>query len=98
MAFRASTKSAKPKKIIPEAQPADEPVVVAPSLSIDDLIGGPKPASSAGKEEPKVVEPKEAVAAPLPAKRVITKDVPVTFLGPYPASTVVSGHPDLRQK
>jgi transcription termination factor Rho len=60
MAFRASTKSAKPKKTAPEAKPAEE-VIVAPSLSIDDLVGGPK-------EEPKVIkeEPKAAEPAPLP--------------------------------
>jgi transcription termination factor Rho len=71
MAFRASTKSAKTKKTVPEAKPAEEPAstqrgepIVAPSLSIDELVGGPKPSfakASAGKEEPKAVEP-----APLP--------------------------------
>ncbi len=74
MAFRASTKSAKPKKTVPEASPADEPtstqriepVVVAPSLSIDDLIGGPKFEPKVVKEEQKVVAPKTADPAPLP--------------------------------
>ena len=68
MAFRASTKSAKPKKIIPELKPAGEPVVVAPSLSIDDLIGGPKEEAKPIKEELKAVEPKVAdpSSAPLP--------------------------------
>ncbi len=71
MAFRASTKSAKPKKIIPETSPADEPVVVAPSLSIDDLVGGPKePAKTeekpASTQRGEPVEPKAADPAPLP--------------------------------
>jgi transcription termination factor Rho len=66
MAFRASTKSAKPKKIVPESSPAEEPVVIAPSLSIDDLIGGPKEKPKAVKEEPKVIEPKIADPVPLP--------------------------------
>ncbi len=68
MAFRASTKSAKPKKTIPEGKPAEESVV-APSLSIDDLIGGPKPPAAKtteDKEEPKAVEPKVSDPAPLP--------------------------------
>jgi transcription termination factor Rho len=69
MAFRASTKSAKPKKIISEAPPAEEPVVVAPTLDINDLIGGPEPSSAKameGKEEQKAVEPKISNPAPLP--------------------------------
>lgn len=41
MAFRASTKSAKAKKIAPDVKPSEESVV-APILSIDDLVGGPK--------------------------------------------------------
>jgi transcription termination factor Rho len=76
MAFRASTKSAKTKKTAPVASPAEEPVVVAPSLSIDELIGGPKPASSAGKEEPKVAEPKPTEAAPLPYTPPARQDRP----------------------
>lgn len=66
MAFRASTKSAKPKKTVPEVPPADEPVVVAPSLSIDELIGGPKSESKAVKEEPKGAERKPVEPTPLP--------------------------------
>lgn len=61
MAFRASTKLAKPKKIITEASVSEEPAVVAPPLDINDLIGGPKPEIKA--EETKVIEP-----APAPAR------------------------------
>lgn len=80
MAFRASTKSAKPKKIVPEAKPTEEPIV-APSLSIDDLIGGPKSEDAKAKvvkEEPKVIEPKVADPAPLPYTPPPRQDRPRT--------------------
>jgi transcription termination factor Rho len=60
MAFRASTKSAKVKKIAPEAPKADDQPIVAPSLSIDELIGGPK--------EPAKTEEKPVESVPAPAR------------------------------
>ena len=77
MAFRASTKSVKVKK----EEPTVEPVVVAPPLDINDLIGGPKPEA---KIEEKPVEIKTAPAgreplsggAPLPYTPAPRQDRP----------------------
>lgn len=75
MAFRASTKSAKPKKSVPEAPPPEE-AIVAPTLSIDELVGGPKEKPKAVKEEPKAVEPKTTDPAPLPYTPPARQDRP----------------------
>ena len=64
MAFRASTKSAKPKKIIPETPSAEEPII-APSLSIDDLVGGPNESEKL-KVQSEKLEEKKPEQTPLP--------------------------------
>ncbi len=65
MAFRASTKSAtKTKAKAPKAEETSVEPIVAPTLSIDDLVGGPQKTGEA--EKPTKVEEKPVEPAPLP--------------------------------
>lgn len=67
MAFRASTKSpakARTKVTKASAEPAEE-AVVAPPISIEDLVGGPKPAEKV-EEKPVDVAPVQPAYTPAP--------------------------------
>lgn len=84
MAFRASTKSpaktkAKEVKTVPDEE---QPSVVAPALSIDDLVGGPKDDTGnrikgvEEKQEKKTEEQKQTEPSPMPYTPQLRQDRP----------------------